>query len=339
LKNITNDIPEVIWFAYARQALEFGLKTYGLKNPCNLLVPAFICDVIEHSVASVGIEIIYYDINKDLTFNNTIVTELLRNNIYIKALLWVNYFGYPTSTIEVKRFCQCNNLLFIEDNAHGFNSSYNGQSLGTYGDFSITSVRKTLPIVHGAQISINKEIKDRSKFSYPSYDLEESISGYYFRIFLTYIKNRIKCSSIIKKHIKKIYSRGNLTNYEGKNDIKSVFMNVKINSIVPLIVEYVNKKKLSLKKSISFHKITKFLEEENENGVILKLPLDSTTMPWSIPFKLKNNQLNIGYWIQHYTQLGYIVSYWPDLPSEVKNNVLKYPISNYLQKNIIHFHL
>jgi hypothetical protein len=333
------EIPEVIWFAYARQALEFGLKVFGINNPSQLLVPAFICNVIEDSVASSDVDIVYYDINCDLSFNRTIVDDILRKNINIKALLWVNYFGYPISTIEVKRFCQCNNLLFIEDNAHGFNSSYNGQQLGSYGDFSITSIRKTIPIVHGAQIAINKHIKGERNLSYPLYKIDESFFGYYFRIFLAYTKSNIKYSSIIKNYLLSRFSNLAHINLKDKDDMISTFMNVKINLLVPLFVKYINRNKLSIKKLKSLHKITVFLQDESQNGVILKLPLDSTTMPWSIPFKLNRNQFNIEYWIQHYTKLGYIVSYWPDLPVEVKNNVRKYPIANYLQKSIIHFHL
>ena len=67
----------------------------------------------------------------------------------------VNYFGFPQPFEEIRKFCKENNLNFIEDNAHGFLSCLNGKPLGSFGDVSVVSFRKTLSTFNGAALVIN----------------------------------------------------------------------------------------------------------------------------------------------------------------------------------------
>ncbi|RLI54134.1 MAG: hypothetical protein DRP09_13930 [Candidatus Thorarchaeota archaeon] len=51
--------------------------------------------------------------------------------------------------------CKDNNLFLIEDCAHAFLSKYNGKLLGSFGDLSFFSYRKTLPVPDGALLACN----------------------------------------------------------------------------------------------------------------------------------------------------------------------------------------
>ena len=63
--------------------------------------------------------------------------------------------GFCQDYRAIKDFCTEHNLIFLEDNAGGFYSIVNGKKMGSFGDVSITCVRKTLPLINGSYLAIN----------------------------------------------------------------------------------------------------------------------------------------------------------------------------------------
>ena len=62
-------------------------------------------------------------------------------------------------------YFQKNNLIMIEDNAHGFSGEFENKLLGTNGDIGFTSPRKNLNILSGGLLYIkNKELKKKIEF-------------------------------------------------------------------------------------------------------------------------------------------------------------------------------
>jgi hypothetical protein len=46
--------------------------------------------------------------------------------------------------------------MFIEDNAHGFGGTFDGQMLGTFGDVGVSGLRKSFPVINGAYLYTQK---------------------------------------------------------------------------------------------------------------------------------------------------------------------------------------
>ena len=62
----------------------------------------------------------------------------------VKAILITHFLGFPQPIDEIKRICNERNLFLIEDCAHAFLSSYNGNPLGSYGDIAVFSLLKDI---------------------------------------------------------------------------------------------------------------------------------------------------------------------------------------------------
>lgn len=140
------------FFRLGRHALLEGFKILKLKRGDKVLFPAFICRDLLAPVHSVGAIPIFYEVSSSL---NPID---LPENIGVRAVLAVNYFGFPQELSPFKEYCHRNGCYLIEDNAHGYLSKdKKGKLLGLRGDIGILSIRKTLTIPDGAMLLVNNE--------------------------------------------------------------------------------------------------------------------------------------------------------------------------------------
>jgi len=131
--------------------LYYGLKNIGVTNGDLVLLPSFICRDLLSSINSLGAIPVFYDLNKNLSPLGD-----LSNLPKCKAVIAVNYFGFPQDLNPFINYCKNNQSVLIEDNSQGFLScDTKGQSLGTRSDLGIFSFRKTVPILYGAALLIN----------------------------------------------------------------------------------------------------------------------------------------------------------------------------------------
>ena len=122
-----------------------------------ILLPNYICDVVLIPLLQLKIKPLFYEINDNMQPNwdqlNTIISRK------VKAVMIVHYFGFPQDLNKIKKYCLKNNLLLIEDNAHGHGGEYKGQLLGTFGDIGFSSPRKLYPIDYGGILYIKNDQK------------------------------------------------------------------------------------------------------------------------------------------------------------------------------------
>ena len=134
-------------YAYARHALVDALSLAGVKAGSTVALPAFICRDVLASVHALGAETTFYDVDESL---RPINLGDLRDS---KAILAVNYFGFPQDLDPFTDYCSRTGASLIEDNAHGlFSRDALGSLLGTRGDFGILSMRKTFHVSTGAAL-------------------------------------------------------------------------------------------------------------------------------------------------------------------------------------------
>ena len=149
--NIAKD--RVRYYSLARQALVDALLLGGVKDGDRVLVPGFICKDVVASLHTVGATPVFYQVDELLAPID------LQADESIKAIIAVNYFGFPQNLDAFKRESQRFGAVLIEDNAHGFLSSDTSNSpLGTRCDLGIISIRKSLRIPDGAQLLVNNEL-------------------------------------------------------------------------------------------------------------------------------------------------------------------------------------
>jgi len=78
---------------------------------------------------------------------NTIKNNLNKN---VRVVVINHYAGISTPEIvEIKKFTTENNIILLEDNAHGIGSKHENKLLGTFGDFGVISFHDTKNITAG----------------------------------------------------------------------------------------------------------------------------------------------------------------------------------------------
>lgn len=134
-------------YAYARHALVDALARSGVTTGSTVALPSFICRDVLASIHALAADAMYYDVDESLR------PVHLDGLPPARAILAVNYFGFPQDLAPFRAYCSRTGAMLIEDNAHGlFSRDANGSLLGTRGDFGILSMRKTFHVSTGAAL-------------------------------------------------------------------------------------------------------------------------------------------------------------------------------------------
>jgi hypothetical protein len=134
-------------YAYARHALVDALAHAGVSVGVTVALPAFICRDVLASVHALGARVAFYDVDESLRPVDLTVLATA------KAIIAVNYFGFPQDLAPFTAYCSRTGAILIEDNAHGlFSRDSSGALLGTRGEFGILSLRKTFHVSTGAAL-------------------------------------------------------------------------------------------------------------------------------------------------------------------------------------------
>lgn len=142
-------------FYGARYAIWAGINALGIKPESNIIMPSYNCGTELDPIIDHKIQIKFYKVKKDMTINiNDLVKQIDFNTA---AILIIHYLGFPQPILEIKNICRTNNLFLIEDCAHAFLSTFQSENLGSFGDISVFSIRKTLPIPNGGALVINNK--------------------------------------------------------------------------------------------------------------------------------------------------------------------------------------
>ena len=158
------------FFSLGRHALVEALRIAGVGPGDAVLLPEFICRDALASLHALGARPVWYAIDDRL-----IPAE--RPDVWptARAVVAVNYFGFPQRLDPFRAYAARTGAVLIEDNAHGFLSrDENGHWLGTRTGIGVFSLRKSLLLADGAMIRCGAgEFADRL-----SAPLAENGSGY-----------------------------------------------------------------------------------------------------------------------------------------------------------------
>ncbi len=144
---------EATLFYLGRGSLYHAMKLLHLKKADKVLVPSYHCGVDIESILRADVGISYYRVKKDFTVDMEDLMDKVDSDS--RAVLIVHYYGFPQPVESLKKFCIKRNLFLIEDCAHALLSSWQQRALGTFGDLSIFSQRKSLPLPDGGAILVN----------------------------------------------------------------------------------------------------------------------------------------------------------------------------------------
>ena len=118
-------------FNSGRSSLMAIMKALGLPDGSQVLLQAFTCNAAVNPIRWAGLEPLYVDCDQ----NYNLSVEDLKKKITAKsrAVMVQHTFGQPADMDEIKKFCDENNLILIEDCAHSLGAEYKGKKVGTFG--------------------------------------------------------------------------------------------------------------------------------------------------------------------------------------------------------------
>ncbi|WP_210397631.1 DegT/DnrJ/EryC1/StrS family aminotransferase [Motiliproteus sediminis] len=139
----------------ATTALSLCLKVLGIGAGDKVAISDFSFPATANVVEDLGAIPVFVDVDRD-TYNMS--ARDLRNKIdSVKAVIFVDAFGCPSSLLEIQQICRAKRIPLVEDAACGLGSSVQGVKVGAIADMTCFSFhpRKLLTTGEGGAITTN----------------------------------------------------------------------------------------------------------------------------------------------------------------------------------------
>ncbi|MBF0522444.1 MAG: DegT/DnrJ/EryC1/StrS family aminotransferase [Candidatus Omnitrophica bacterium] len=137
----------------ARAGLVAGLRALGIKRMDEILVAPYMCQAVLSALSRTAF-------------------PTMTPSHRTKAIMVFHQFGFPQNLSLIEDVAKKNKWIIVSDCAHTISSSYKGQNVVRWGDFSVVSFSKIFPcILGGALVSSRekflKEVENKIKFLSP----------------------------------------------------------------------------------------------------------------------------------------------------------------------------
>jgi dTDP-4-amino-4,6-dideoxygalactose transaminase len=142
------------YFYVARNGIYHLFRALGLASQENVLVPNYHSGNETSAMRAAGVNIRFYPILRDLQPDFEALERLCGPET--RALYVIHFMGWPQPMNRIVEFCRARGLLLIEDCALSFLSEFEGRPLGSFGDYAVYCLYKTLPIPNGAVLVENR---------------------------------------------------------------------------------------------------------------------------------------------------------------------------------------
>lgn len=295
----------VLLFGFGRTALEYALRIADCEEGEEILLPDYICDVVMSPCNKLKMKAKFYRVDNNFAPDLDNAKKLLTSKS--KVFVCVNYFGFPQPFNEIKKFCSEHELLFIEDNAHGYFSKVGKRFLGTFGDMSIFSFRKTLPVKDGAALLVSEE-KLREKLPVKTELKEESVS------FMWYLKRMARWIDM-ELNIPLYFLRKEKI-FPGHGFYEDEEKEAKISLFSFFLLRRINMEEEAKKRRENYKKWVSYLRKFPDVKIIFeKLPLG--VIPMAVPVYVKDKAK----WLMWGKEKKIELRNWPGLPRWVSENL------------------
>jgi len=123
-------------------ALELAFVTAGIGYGDEVITPSFTFSSTVNAFMLSGAKPIFCDIKQDtMNIDERLIEGLISSKT--KAIIVVDYAGFPCEMDEIMSIAKKHNLIVIEDAAQSVGSTYKGRQCGTLADFGCFSFHET----------------------------------------------------------------------------------------------------------------------------------------------------------------------------------------------------
>ena len=196
LEQFVGENKKVVALSSGTAAVHLALIACGVKPGDEVCVQSFTFCASSHPITYLGATPIFIDSEKDSwnmdpeLLEKAIIDRKEKTGKYPKAIVPVALYGMPYDFVRIMEIGNKYGIPVIEDAAEGFGSRFNGQVLGTFGEYGVLSFNGNKMITTsggGALICPDKAAADKimwyatqAREAYPYYQ-HEAI-GYNYRM-------------------------------------------------------------------------------------------------------------------------------------------------------------
>ncbi|MGQ0613387.1 MAG: DegT/DnrJ/EryC1/StrS family aminotransferase [Planctomycetaceae bacterium] len=120
----------------------------------NVVLPAYHSGNEVLAIRAAGVTPRFYSIDRALQPSIDEIESLCDASTC--AVYLIHFLGWPQPVGPVAELCRRRGLLLVEDCALALLSSFQGRPLGTFGDYSVFCLYKTLPVPNGGYLACNR---------------------------------------------------------------------------------------------------------------------------------------------------------------------------------------
>ena len=202
--NVTSYRLQITFFLSGRSALYHLLKSLNLKKDDEVLVQAFTCEAVVLPIVALNLKPVFFDIERKSFSANPIDLEKKLSE-KSKVVILQHTFGItPSQREKILSIIRQNNLVLIEDIAHGINISKikmkNAKLKNHFYLLSFGRSKSLSSVFGGAIVTNNKKIAkklDSFNLPYPSYSLIFKLLLYKPIVFIIKLTYNIYLGKII----------------------------------------------------------------------------------------------------------------------------------------------
>ena len=182
---------KVVALSAGTAAVHLALIGCGVRHGDEVLVQSFTFCASSHPVTYLGATPIFIDSEKDTWNMDPVALEkAFEKYPHPAAVIAVHLYGTPSKIDRIRDICKKHQVPLIEDAAEALGSSFQGQKLGTFGDYGILSFNgnKIITSSGGGMLLCSDEAKiKRARFLAtqardPARYYQHSTIGYNYRM-------------------------------------------------------------------------------------------------------------------------------------------------------------
>jgi dTDP-4-amino-4,6-dideoxygalactose transaminase len=143
-------------FCVARSGIYHLFRALRLKPQDVVLVPDYYSGNEVAAIRAAGVTVTFYPVLRTLEPDLESLVRLVKR-LSPRAIYVIHYLGWPQPLKEIQSLCRAAGSILIEDCALSMLSETEERPLGTFGDYSVFCLYKTLPVPNGGLLVQNNE--------------------------------------------------------------------------------------------------------------------------------------------------------------------------------------
>ncbi|HEY3127938.1 MAG TPA: aminotransferase class V-fold PLP-dependent enzyme [Acidobacteriota bacterium] len=182
--------PHQTYSYVARNLIYHLFRALHFREGESVLVPNYHHGNEVRAIRSSGARIHFYRINRDLEPDLEELNRLCKSTPGLRALFVIHYLGWPQPIREIRAICRECGIILIEDCAISLFSKTQGEPLGSFGDYAIFCLYKTLPLPNGGLLVQSSDVlEDLARLNMKSASVA-SVAGRTSDLALAWIRSR-----------------------------------------------------------------------------------------------------------------------------------------------------